>query len=203
MVTEVAKFGAVGLVNTVLDYAVLNLLLSIGPLKAKVASTIVATTASYVMNRQWTFNNRDRAGVRREYVLFFALNLAGLAIQLVVLAVAKYGLGFTEHGGGDDRLALNLFNALGIAVAMVFRFWAYRTFVFTSVEAVALAETSTSPAAASAVAASASAASEVDELSELDVDIAAVEVALTDVAAAPVPRHAHDELEFESTSSRG
>ncbi len=130
VVSEVAKFGAVGLVNTILDYAVLNLLLSIGPLKAKVASTIVATTASYVMNRQWTFNNRDRAGVRREYVLFFALNLAGLAIQLAVLGVAKYGLGFTEHGGGDDRLALNLFNALGIAVAMVFRFWTYRTFVF-------------------------------------------------------------------------
>jgi putative flippase GtrA len=193
MVSEVAKFGAVGLVNTVLDYAVLNLLLSIGPLKAKVASTIVATTASYVMNRQWTFSRRDRAGVRREYVLFFALNLAGLVIQLAVLAVAKYGLGFTEHGGGDDRLALNLFNALGIAVAMVFRFWAYRTFVFKS--AVPF-EAPTSPAPASSVDA---AAVDVAELSELDVDIAAVEVALTDVAAAPTPRHTADELELEGT----
>jgi len=172
VVSEVAKFGAVGLVNTVLDYAVLNLLLSIGPLKAKVASTIVATTASYVMNRQWTFNNRDRAGVRREYVLFFALNLAGLAIQLAVLGVAKYGLGFTEHGGGDDRLALNLFNALGIAVAMVFRFWAYRTFVFKPTES-----------------------AEVEQLSELDAEIAAVEVALTDVAVAPTPRHTADDRE--------
>lgn len=177
IVSEVAKFGAVGLVNTVLDYAVLNLLLSIGPLKAKVASTIVATTASYVMNRQWTFNNRDRAGVRREYVMFFALNLAGLAIQLAVLAVAKYGLGFTEHGGGDDRLALNLFNALGIAVAMVFRFWAYRTFVFKPTEA------------------------DVVQLSELDAEIAAVEVALTDVAAAPTPRHTTDELEPATSST--
>lgn len=182
VVSEVAKFGAVGLVNTILDYAVLNLLLSIGPLKAKVASTIVATTASYVMNRQWTFNNRDRAGVRREYVLFFALNLAGLAIQLAVLGVAKYGLGFTEHGGGDDRLALNLFNAIGIAVAMVFRFWAYRTFVFkTEVPASAPAA---SPASV-----------DVTTLSELDVDIAAVEVALTDVAAAPAPRHTTDDRE--------
>jgi putative flippase GtrA len=176
VVSEVAKFGAVGLVNTVLDYAVLNLLLSIGPLKAKVASTIVATTASYVMNRQWTFNNRDRAGVRREYALFFGLNLAGLAIQLAVLGVAKYGLGFTEHGGGDDRLALNLFNALGIAVAMVFRFWAYRTFVFKPADEVATS-------------------AEMAQLRELDAEIAAVEVALTDVAAAPTPRHTTDELE--------
>jgi|SRR5438477_8778856 len=198
MVTEVAKFGAVGLVNTVLDYTVLNLLLSIGPLKAKVASTVVATTASYVMNRQWTYSRRDRAGVRREYVLFFALNLAGLAIQLAVLGVAKYGLGFTEHGGGDDRLALNLFNALGIAVAMVFRFWAYRTFVFKSATAVGAP---VSPAPVDTAAADVAAA-EMAELSELDVDIAAVEVALTDVAAAPIPRHTHDEFELEATTSR-
>ena len=194
MVTEVAKFGAVGLVNTVLDYAVLNLLLSIGPLKAKVASTVVATTASYIMNRQWTYSQRDRAGVRREYVLFFALNLAGLAIQLAVLGVAKYGLGFTEHGGAHDRLALNLFNALGIAVAMVFRFWAYRTFVFKSAALASVAPASPAPVDA--------AAAEVAELSELDVDIAAVEVALTDVAAAPNPRHLHDQYELEATTSR-
>jgi putative flippase GtrA len=210
VVSELAKFGAVGLVNTVLDYAVLNLLLSIGPLKAKVASTIVATTASYVMNRQWTFKTRDRAGLRREYVLFFALNLVGLAIQLSVLAVAKYGLGFTEHGGGDDRLALNLFNALGIAVAMVFRFWAYRAFVFKTTEAVVTAGTVPAEAELSEAALyeaelyeaelagaelSEAQLADVDEqLSELDVEIAAVEVALTDVAVAPVPRHS-DEVE--------
>ena len=147
-----AKFGAVGVVNTILDYAVLNALLSIGPLKAKVASTIVATTASYFMNRHWTFNTRDRAGLRREYVMFFALNLIGMIIQLAVLGVAKYGLGFTEHGGGDDRLALNLFNALGIAVAMVFRFWAYRAFVFKPVtQELAAEEPATEPATEPAI----------------------------------------------------
>jgi hypothetical protein len=42
---------------------------------------------------------------------------------------------------------------------------------------------------------SAAALADVDEqLSELDVEIAAVEVALTDVAVAPVPRHS-DEVE--------
>ena len=177
IVTELVKFGAVGLVNTVLDYAVLNLLLSIGPLKAKVASTIVATTASYVMNRQWTYNRRDRAGLRREYVLIFALNLAGLAIQLAVLGVAKYGFGFTEHGGGDDRLALNLFNALGIGVAMIFRFWAYRTFVFRP---------TTEPTGAEATARATATGS-------LEAELAAVEVALTDVAVAPVPRADSDD----------
>jgi putative flippase GtrA len=131
---ELVKFGTVGLINTGLDYLVLNLLLAIGPLKAKVVATVVATTASYLMNRRWTFGQRARTGVRREYALFFGLNLVGMAIQLAVLGVAKYGLGFHEHGGGDDRLALNIANAIGIGVAMVFRFWAYRTFVFKAPE---------------------------------------------------------------------
>jgi hypothetical protein len=127
-------------------------------------------------------DRRDRAGLRREYVLFFALNLAGLAIQLAVLGVAKYGLGFTEHGGGDDRLALNLFNALGIGIAMIFRFWAYRTFVF---------KPTTEPATTEAAA-----------TGDLEAELAAVEVALTDVAVAPVPRgdvdKAHREAELET-----
>ena len=200
--SEIAKFGAVGLVNTVLDYAVLNLLLSMGPLKAKVASTVVATTASYFMNRHWTFKSRDRAGLRREYVMFFALNLVGMFIQLAVLGVAKYGMGFTEHGGGDDRLALNLFNALGIAVAMVFRFWAYRAFVFKP----APAEAESAPAevaqaeTTAAVAAVATRQAAVDDLDEFEAELVEVEVeaeveaALSDVAVAPTPRPSPEQV---------
>jgi putative flippase GtrA len=130
LVPELLKFGAVGVINTVLDFLIYNLLLGIGPLKAKVVSTVVATTASYVMNRQWTFGERDKTSVRREYVLFFGLNLVGLAIQLAVLGGAKYGLGFDENGTTADKIWLNVANAFGIGVAMVFRFWAYRAFVF-------------------------------------------------------------------------
>jgi len=167
---ELVKFGTVGLINTGLDYLVLNLLLAIGPLKAKVVATVVATTASYLMNRKWTFGDRARTGVRREYALFFGLNLVGMVIQLAVLGVAKYGLGFDEHGGGDDRLALNIANAIGIGVAMVFRFWAYRTFVFTAPET---AET------------------EIEAI-----EVALTDVALTDLHPTPAQRSAVDvELE--------
>jgi len=167
---ELVKFGTVGLINTGLDYLVLNLLLAIGPLKAKVVATIVATTASYLMNRKWTFGERARTGVRREYALFFGLNLVGMVIQLAVLGVAKYGLGFDEHGGGDDRLALNIANAIGIGVAMVFRFWAYRTFVFT--------------------------APETTETEVEAIEVALTDVALTELHPAPAQRTAVDvELE--------
>ncbi len=127
LISDAMKFGLVGAVNTVIDFVVFNLLLQIGSLKANVVSTVVATTTSYGMNRHWTFRDRPRGTVRREYLLFFAFNLVGMLIQLGVLGLVKYGFGFDEH---RDRLLLNVAKAGGIGVAMIFRFWAYRTFVF-------------------------------------------------------------------------
>lgn len=134
LASELLSFGAVGVLNSIADFAVFNALLPIGPIKANLVSTFVATTVSYLLNRHWTYRDRERTTLRREYVLFFALNMVGFVIQSAVLGVAKYGLGFTEHG---DRIAFNIAKAAGIAIAMVFRFWSYRTFVFTTAPAVA------------------------------------------------------------------
>jgi putative flippase GtrA len=123
---EAVAFGLIGLFNTVLDFGGYNALLFLGALKANLISTSVATATSYLMNRRWTYHDRPRTAVRREFSLFFAFNLAGLMIQEAILFLAKYGLGFHE----DNRLVLNLFKCAGVGVAMVFRFWAYRTFVF-------------------------------------------------------------------------
>jgi putative flippase GtrA len=172
LATELFKFLAVGGINTIIDFAVLNLLLSIGPLKAKIVAAVVATTASYILNRQWTYQRSDRKSLRREYTLFFALNGVGLLIQASVLAVAKYGLGFSETNSAD-RLAFNIASALGIGIAMVFRFWAYRTFVFHS------------PVVSDDPQAIADA--------ELEAEVEALEVALTEVAVAPGPRHPQDD----------
>jgi len=125
---EALKFGAVGGANTVLNYALFNALvltvLADGQLKATVLATIVATTSSYFMNRHWTFRDRSKSAMRREYSLFFLFNGAGLLIELGVLAVAKYGLDI------DSLLALNLVKTVGLVLGMAFRFWSYRTFVF-------------------------------------------------------------------------
>jgi putative flippase GtrA len=135
---EALKFGTVGGINTVINYAVFNgLVLTVlpsGQLKATVIATIVSTTMSYLMNRHWTYGDRPRSAVRREYVLFFFFNAAAMAIELAVLASAKYGLGLT------GLLALNVAKTVGLVLGTAFRFWSYRTFVFQpAIEAVAVA----------------------------------------------------------------
>jgi putative flippase GtrA len=124
---EAAKFGAVGFINAVLDFAVLNLLVfgfGVAPLRSKVASTLVATLSSYLLNRHWTFRLRDRQHMRRESTLFFLLNGVGLALSLAILGTVRYGFGL------DGALALNAANVVALAAGMVFRFWSYRRFVW-------------------------------------------------------------------------
>ncbi|RIV39464.1 GtrA family protein [Micromonospora radicis] len=125
---EALKFGLVGGVNTVINYAVFNALaLTVfvdGQLKATVVATVVATITSYLMNRHWTYRDRPKSAMQREYALFFLFNGVGLLIELGVLAAAKYGLGVT------GLLALNIAKTGGVVLATLFRFWSYRTFVF-------------------------------------------------------------------------
>ena len=66
-------------------------------------ATIVATITSYLMNRHWTYRDRPKSALRREYVLFFLFNGAGLVIELGVLAAAKYGLGVTQPARAERR----------------------------------------------------------------------------------------------------
>jgi putative flippase GtrA len=124
---ELGKFGLVGVLAFVVTDAGTNLLhfrAGQGPLTANAIATIVATAVSYAGNRYWTFRDRQRTGVRREGILFLLLNGVGLVIQLACLWFATYLLGL--HG----RLSYNAALITAIALATLFRFWSYQTWVW-------------------------------------------------------------------------
>lgn len=131
---EVAKFGVVGSIAFVVDATTFNLLLHYGGTNAllydkvtiaKTVSLVLATIVSYLGNRFWTYRHRERTGYRREYLLFFALNGVGLLITLACLDFSHYVLGFKT--GIADNISGVL---IGTALATLFRFWAYRRWVF-------------------------------------------------------------------------
>ena len=148
LASEFAKFGTIGVINVVVNYGVFNALLitglTEGRLKANIAATVVATTSSYFMNRYWTYRDRPKSTLRREYVLFFAFNLVGLLIELGVLGLAVYGFGMTS------LIASNVAKTIGMVIGTVFRFWSYRTFVFPAAPAPAAASSVDRAPAASA-----------------------------------------------------
>lgn len=130
---EVIKFGVVGAVAYVVDLTVFNLLrfgpgelLGDKPLTAKAVSVALATCVAWYGNRQWTFRRRRTAAPVRELVQFFVINAVGLGIGLLCLFVSHYVLGLRTP------LADNVSaNGVGLVLSTMFRFWAYRRFVFT------------------------------------------------------------------------
>lgn len=134
LVREMVKFGAVGAVAFVVDTGLFNLLrfglgdggpLESKPLTAKICSTAVAAVVAWLGNRFWTFRHRRRASAPRELLLFLVFNVVGLGIALACLGFSHYVL--------DLRTALadNISaNVVGLVLGTLFRFWAYRRFVF-------------------------------------------------------------------------
>jgi len=95
------------------------------PIGAKIAAVAVAMTVTYLGNRTLTWRGLGSASKRRELGLFAVFNLAGLLISVLALAVSHDLLGLTS------RLADNLSgNVIGVGLGTVFRYWAYRRFVF-------------------------------------------------------------------------
>src|SRR4051812_38459589 len=124
---EAIAFGMIGAANAVLYLAITYVALPIGAVKASVIATVVTTTLAYLANRYWTYRHHTRSALRREYTLFFGFNLVGMVIQSGAVAIGKYGFGLTET---DDAILFMGVTVLGIGIATIFRFWAYRTFVF-------------------------------------------------------------------------
>ncbi|MGW0366551.1 GtrA family protein [Streptomyces sp. NPDC002990] len=146
---EVAKFGAVGGLGVLVNLGVFNLIRSTTDLqvvRASVIATVVAIATNYLGFRYFTYRDRAKSGRTRELSLFAAFSVIGLVIENGVLYTATYGFGW------DGHLATNAFKFLGIAVATVFRFWSYRTWVFKALPPAA-PEPAAAPAAAPAPAA--------------------------------------------------
>ncbi|MGH3419043.1 MAG: GtrA family protein [Streptosporangiaceae bacterium] len=127
LIPELAKFGLVGLVGSVIDLggaAYLHGALGIGPMVSKGLSIIAATALTYLGSRFWTFRHRVNQALLREGVLFAALNVVGLAIAECVIAFVTYGLDM------KGTLAYNAASLAGTALGTVFRYFSYKKWVF-------------------------------------------------------------------------
>jgi putative flippase GtrA len=140
---ELVKFGIVGGLGTIIDLggaAVLHSVYHVGPLESKALSITAATIFTYLGSRFWTFRHRVNQALLREGSLFVLLNLVGLVIAEMVIGLTTYGFGF------KSALAYNAASVLGTGLGTIFRYFAYRRWVFlaapttATVPAIAVAE---------------------------------------------------------------
>nr|WP_239028970.1 GtrA family protein [Pseudonocardia acidicola] len=134
---ELVKFAFVGGVTWVIDTVVFLVLKSTvlepKPITAKVIAVLVATIVSYVLNREWSFRTRGGRERHHEAALFFVISGVGVAVYTAPLAISRYVLDLKVPGVSLLTQEIADFvsgQIIGVLAGMVFRWWAFRRFVF-------------------------------------------------------------------------
>lgn len=134
---ELLKFAIVGGTTFFVDNGVWYVLklsvLEEKPTTAKAIAIIVATIVSYVLNREWSFRTRGGRERTHEATLFFVISGVAVVVNLIPLYVSRYVLHLEVPY--VDRLVQEIADftsgsVIGMLLAMVFRFWGFRKWVF-------------------------------------------------------------------------
>ncbi|GAB2941765.1 GtrA family protein [Streptomyces heilongjiangensis] len=135
---EVTKFGVVGALAFVVDNGGYNLLvfglpggaeggvMREFPVQASVVATGAAALLSWAGNRYWTYRHRHRERLTQELALFLLANLVGVALTAGTVYASRHLLGL------DSVFSDNVARVFGWVLATLFRFFAYRRYVFVA-----------------------------------------------------------------------
>jgi putative flippase GtrA len=134
---ELLKFAVVGGTTFVIDNGIWYVLklsvLEDKPVTAKIIAIIVATIVSYVLNREWSFRTRGGRERHHEAALFFLISGIGVALNSAPLYISRYWLNLEEPHVSRFVQEIADFasgSIIGMLLAMFFRFWAFRRWVF-------------------------------------------------------------------------
>lgn len=125
---ELLGFASAGLLAYAVDLALFTCLrgpAGLDPLTAKALSFVAGCSVAYAGNALGTYRHLGRPRGLRPCAVFFAVNTAGAAVQLLCLAVSHYGLGLTSQRADTVSGA-----GVGMALGTILRFWGTRTLVF-------------------------------------------------------------------------
>jgi len=127
LLKEVGAFGVVGALAFVIDFGGFNLLvnLNIGPVVSTCVSATVATAFAYVGNTRWSFSHRARQSIGKETSFFIGINAIALIFSALATAFFAYPLDYKY-----DNSVMSAVKFGTIAIGTLFRFWAYKRFVF-------------------------------------------------------------------------
>lgn len=130
------KFGEVGGLNWLVDLGVINLLVLVSGVATgwltvfyKAISFSVAVVNSYFWNRHWVFSDAQKQDQTKEATKFLVASLLGLAFNLVVFSIIKFG-GQAFFSGISDTMWVNIATVVGSLSAMLFNFILYKIWVF-------------------------------------------------------------------------
>ena len=140
--TRFLKFMAVGAFGALVDFGIANLLAHFFNMPLVYAGTISFTCAiisNFIWNRYWTYPDSRSRPLHRQLIMFFAVNVAGLAIRIPIL---KFGepllLNFFQSlkltaSITPEFLARNFTLAVAVGIVMLWNFFVNRYWTYNDV----------------------------------------------------------------------
>ncbi|NJE80131.1 GtrA family protein [Olsenella sp. SW781] len=113
------KFGVVGVIAFVIDYAVLMLLSQVvgwDPVVSSAISFTLSVVFNYVASMRYVFTRREDLSREREFVIFVVLSIVGLGINSAIIWA-----GTQAFGGG--ALAVTITKVVATVVVALWNFW--------------------------------------------------------------------------------
>ena len=104
LLTQIAKFGLVGVLSTVIDFLVMILLheqLGIDAVVSAGISFTVSLVFNYLASMRYVFKRRDDLSRAHEMAIFLLLSLIGLALNELIMYVGQLVL--ESHGIPSKR----------------------------------------------------------------------------------------------------
>lgn len=131
MIKQIAKFGVVGIINTIIDFVLLNLLVAVVGWPILWANTIsfsAAVTNSYFINKYWTFRNHEPAHLR-QFSTFVLISIVGLVLSNLLVHYGTQLLGDYDFGL-TFVWQYNIAKAVSAVIVLAWNFLASKYLVF-------------------------------------------------------------------------
>jgi len=135
-VYQLAKFLLIGACFAIFDLIILNILMERFGIKKEeelkyalfvTISFVIATTAKYIFDKYWAFEQKEKRELGKEFLKFFIITLISGGIQvgsasLIFSAIAPFFV--------NELIAGNIGKIGGITLASAWNFVGYKFFVF-------------------------------------------------------------------------
>lgn len=137
VILQMAKFVAVGIFNTFLDWGIVNLLMLITQIFAgfwypifNVISFIFANIGSFFWSRYWIFAKdkkiRNQESGAKDFLQFFVVSVIGLGIKVgIATLLVNY-----VTSPVDEKIWANIGLVFGTSLSMIWNFLGYKFIVF-------------------------------------------------------------------------
>jgi putative flippase GtrA len=121
------------MVTNVVNYGLKFTILNDNPVTALILAVLIATVVSYVLNREWSFRTRGGRERQHEAALFFLISGIGVGLNALPLFVSRYVIGLEMPRVSLLAQEVADFTSgiiIGTLMVTVFRWWAFRKWVF-------------------------------------------------------------------------